>query len=86
MVLQTDASFFHPVKLFEYRMVPLFMVLTKTADDVARIGDDARTENPWEKNVYRRKQVLYERLHLFFAYARVDRILYRREICLRVEI
>ena len=27
--------FFHPVKLFEYRMVPLFMVLTKTADDVA---------------------------------------------------
>lgn len=26
---------FHPIKLFEYRMVPLFMVLTKTADDVS---------------------------------------------------
>lgn len=25
----------HPVKLFEYRIVPLLMVLTKTADDVA---------------------------------------------------
>jgi len=25
----------HPVRLFEYRLVPLFMVLTKTADDVS---------------------------------------------------
>lgn len=25
----------HPVRLFEYRIVPLFMVLTKTADDVS---------------------------------------------------
>ena len=66
--------FFHPVKLFEYRMVPLFMVLTKTADDVAVSAMTRGLENPWEKNVYRRKQVLYERLHLFFAYARVDRI------------
>lgn len=31
--------FFHPVKLFEYRMVPLFMVLTKTAD-VIKIMED----------------------------------------------
>lgn len=26
---------FHPMQLFEYRAIPLFMVLTKTADDVA---------------------------------------------------
>lgn len=50
--------FFHPVKLFEYRMVPLFMVLTKTADDVAVSAMTRGLKIPWEKNVYRRKQVL----------------------------
>lgn len=33
--LTNKRLFFHPVRLFEYRVVPLFMVLTKTADDVA---------------------------------------------------
>ena len=46
--LTNKRLFFHPMKLLEYRIVPLFMVLTKTADDVSisamtrglRIGED----------------------------------------------
>lgn len=33
--LTNKRLFFHPIKLFEYRIIPLFMVLTKTADDVS---------------------------------------------------
>ena len=33
--LTNKMLFFHPIKFIEYKMVPLFMVLTKTADDVA---------------------------------------------------
>ena len=33
--LTNKRLFFQPVKLFEYRIIPLFMVLTKTADDVS---------------------------------------------------
>ena len=67
-------------------MVPLFMVLTKTADDVA-VSAMTRGLKIHGKRTYIGESRFCMRDYIcFFAYARVDRILYRREICLRVEI